>query len=109
MVLAETKIDNQFLNSQFLKDNYFEPTRKDKTKNSGGIIEYIRKGIIRKRLESLELKEFESIASEITISKQKFYLLSFYRTERSENKLTNIKKFIQELYNILKLPRNTII
>ena len=101
LVFAETKIDNHFSNSQFLMENYFEPSRKDKTKNSGGIIEYIRKGIIRKRLESLELIEFESIASEITISKQKFYLLSFYRTERLENKLTNIKKFIQELYNIL--------
>ena len=68
LVFAETKIDNHFSNSQFLMDNYFEPTRKDKTKNSGGIIEYIRKGIIRKQLESLELKEFESIASEITIN-----------------------------------------
>lgn len=101
LVFAETKLDKSFTTPQFLIDNYFEPTRKDNTRNSGGIIEYVRKGIIRNRVESLELKSFESIASELVINKKIFFLLSFYRTERLENKLSNIKKFIQEASDIL--------
>ena len=101
LVFAETKLDNSFTNSQFFLQDYFEPTRKDNTRHSGGIIEFVRKGIVRKRLVDFELKEFESIASEITLNKRKLFILSFYRTERTENRLTNIKKFFQELSLIL--------
>ena len=97
LVFAETKLDKSFSNAQFFLSEYYEPTRKDFSCHSGGIIEYIRKGIIRKRLDDLELNSFESIASEITINKEKTFLLSFYRTERQENRLVNIKKFFQEL------------
>ena len=48
LVLAETKLDKSFPNAQFFLSEYFEPTRKDFSCHSGGIIEYIRKGIIRK-------------------------------------------------------------
>ena len=101
LVIAETKIDATFTNAQFFLEDYYEPTRKDFSKNSGGIIEYIRKGVIRKRLPDFELKSFESISSEIVIKKRKWFLLSFYRTEREENKISNIKRFFQELSNIL--------
>ena len=40
---------------------------------------------------------FESICSEITINKVKYCLLSFYRTERGENKKLNIQRFFKEL------------
>ena len=55
-------------------------------------MEFIKKGTIRKRLIDLELKSFESIASEITINKKQYFILSFYRTERNENRLSNINK-----------------
>ena len=101
LVFAETKLDSSFSNAQFFLEEYYEPTRKDISCHSGGIIEYIRKGIVRKRLNEFELNHFESIASELTINKNKFFLLSFYRTERGENKLQNITKFFQELSLIL--------
>lgn len=101
LVFAETKLDSTFSNSQFFLNDYYEPTRKDKTCHSGGIIEYIKKGLIRKRLSEMELKSFESIASEITINKKKYFVLSFYRTEREENRLSNIHKFFLELSTIL--------
>ena len=69
--------------------------------NSGGIIEYIRKGIIRKPLPDYELSSFECITSELTIVKNKWFLLSFYRTHRAENKLSNVIRFLQELSKIL--------
>ena len=101
LVLAETKLDDQFFKTQFFLNQYYEPTRKDFSKTSGGLIEYIRNGIIRKRLPQYELKDFESISSELTINKQKWFLLSFYRTERKEKRLTNIKRFFENLSHIM--------
>ena len=101
LVLAETKLDDQFFKTQFFLNQYYEPTRKDFSKTSGGLIEYIRNGIIRKRLPQYELKDFESISSELTINKEKWFLLSFYRTERKENRLTNIKRFFENLSHIM--------
>ena len=106
LVFAETKLDSSFSNAQFFLEEYYEPTRKDMSCHSGGIIEYIRKGIVRKRLIDFELEHFESIASELTINKNNFFLLSFYRTERDENKLQNIAKFFQELSLILNKVTN---
>ena len=106
LVFAETKLDSSFSNAQFFLEEYYEPTRRDKSCTSGGIIEYIRKGIIRKRIMEFELKCFESIASELTINKNKFFVLSFYRTERDENKLQNIINFFRELSLILNKVTN---
>ena len=106
LVFAETKLDSSFTNAQFFLEDYYEPTRNDKSCHSGGLIEYIRKGIIRKRLDLFELKSFETIASELTINKNKYFLLTFYRTERGENKLQNISKFFQELSSVLNKATN---
>ena len=96
-VVSETKLDASFTNAQFLIDNYLIPERSDVSKHSGGLIEYVRKGIIYKRLHDFELTSFESIASEFTITKNNWFLLSFYRTERNENRGENIRKFFSEL------------
>ena len=64
-------------------------------------MEYVRNGIIRERKPEFELNKFESIASELTLNKEKWLLLSFYRTERNENRLSNIRSFIQELSLVL--------
>ena len=55
LVLAEMKIDQSFPTSQFLINEYNEPTRCDRTNFRGGIVEYSRKGIIHQRLKPLEL------------------------------------------------------
>ena len=101
LVFAETKLDNSFSDAQFYMENYYKPTRKDQTCNNGGLIEYIKKGVIRKNVPKYELKSFASIASELTICKNKWLLISFYRTEGKENKLSNIKKFFQETSDVL--------
>ena len=96
--MARQEFDRVFFsNSQFFIDNYYEPTRCDYTSASGGLIEYTKKGILRKPLHNFKLKTFESICSEITINKEKYCLLSFYRTERNENKKQNIERFFSEL------------
>ena len=49
--LAETKLDENFPNSQFVIDQYEIRTRRDRNKNGGGLIEYVRKGLMCKALE----------------------------------------------------------
>ena len=75
LVIPETKLDYSFPNKQFLLENYYEPTRKDNSSHSEGLIEYIRNGIVRKRISNSEIKSFDSIASELIISKNKWFLL----------------------------------
>jgi len=97
LVLAETKIDNKFKNSEFLLDGYYHPHRKDYSSNSGGLIQYVRNGIIYSHKPEFELTNFESISTEFTFNKQKWLVLSFYRTERNQNKKDNIANFFHQL------------
>ena len=45
-VISETKLDDSFPTSQFIMNNYEIRCRKDMDKNGGGLIEYIKRGVI---------------------------------------------------------------
>ena len=49
-VLSKTNLDESFPNTQFILDGYEIRARRDKNKFGGGLIEYIRKGLICKRI-----------------------------------------------------------
>ena len=92
LVLAETKIDGSFPKSEFLINNYNEPTRSDRSEHGEGVIEYIRSGLTRKRLY-----DFESVCLEISIKNTKWFLLSVYRSPISGN----IPNFLFEINQTL--------
>ena len=48
--ISETKLDNSFPNAQLTINNYGIRARRDKDKYGGGLIEFVRKGLICKRL-----------------------------------------------------------
>ena len=102
LVLAETKIDNHFKDSEFILDGYYRPLRNDFSSSSGGLIQYVRNGIIHSHKPEFELSNFESISTEFTFNKQKWLYLSFYRTERNQNKRENILNFFQQLNKSLE-------
>ena len=61
LVFAETKLNDSYTDPQFFIENYYNPSRKDFTLNSGGLIEYIRKGILHKNFKSFSAcKKFTS-------------------------------------------------
>ena len=66
-VLAEANIDKGFPNLQFVIHQYEIQTRRDRNKNGGGLIEYVRKGLICKSLEDTTDLNSEIILPEITI------------------------------------------
>ena len=96
LILAETKIDKDFKDAEFILDGYYRPQRKDFSSKSGGLIQYVRNGIIFSPKPEFELINFESISTELTFNKQKWLMLSFYRTERNESKKENIALFLSE-------------
>ena len=67
-ILSETKLDESFPNAQFTLDDYEIRARRDSNKFRGGLIEYVRKGLICKRTNKYEPKSNERICSEITFS-----------------------------------------
>ena len=79
-VLSETKLDDSFPSVQFYIENY-----EIRNRNGGGLIELVRKGFITKKIKEYETKFSETIASEFTISKKKWFCLSVYRPPTSTN------------------------
>ena len=69
-VVSETKLDETFPTAQFNINDYEIRARRDRDKYGGGLIEFIKRGVICKRLKELETAASESICSELTFSKK---------------------------------------
>ena len=100
--LSETKLDNSFPRAQFYIENFEIRNRRDRDKNGDGLIEFVRKGLITKKIKEYESKVSETITSEFTISKKKWFCLSVYRPPTS----TNLDIFFKELINSLRKAVN---
>ena len=103
-VLSETKLDDSFPSAQFYIENYEIRNRSDRDKNGGGLIEFVRKGFITKKIKEYEAKVSETIASEFTTSNKKWFCLSVYRPPTS----TNLDIFFKELTNFLSKAVNKL-
>ena len=84
-LISETKLDSSFPSAQFHIGHYEIRNRRDRDKNGGGLIEFFKKGIITKRLKNLETNLSETICTEITISKKRWFCMSVYRPPSSSN------------------------
>ena len=96
-VASETKLDVRFPSQQFVIEDFDIRTRKDMDRHGGGLIEYVRRGFICKRLNYLELKSLECICSELTISNKWWICCSIYRPSSSQN----LEVFFNELTDSL--------
>ena len=92
-VISETKLDSSLPFSQFHLGDYELWNCKDRNKSQGGLIEFVKKGIITKILKDLETNLSETICTEITISKKRWLCMSVCRPSSS----TNIDTFFAEL------------
>ena len=100
--LSETKLDDGFPSAEFYIENFQVRNRRDRENNEGGLREFVRKGFITKKVKAYETKVSETIASEFTISKKKWFCLSVYRPPTS----TNVDIFFEELRNSLSKAVN---
>ena len=98
--IVETKLDSSYPDAQFqIPDYQYPPYRKDRNKNGGGKIVFIRKGLITKRLKAFEGDISEMICLEVTISKKIWFITYVYRHSYNNNK----DIFFSELSNTLSL------
>ena len=74
---------------QFFIENYqFPPFRRDRISTGGGKIVYVRQGLTSKMLKNFESKTIETIFTELTISKNKWYILFACRSPNVEKTLS---------------------
>ena len=87
LYIDETKLDESFPDAQFhIEDYQYQAFRKDRNKNGGGKIVYVKEGLIAKRILEYENINIETICIEITISKRKWCLTFAYRPPCNNNK-----------------------
>ena len=63
-VISETELDSIFPSTQFHIGAYEIKNRRNRGKNVGGLTEYVKKGIITKKINDLETNLSETICSE---------------------------------------------
>ena len=93
VAISETKLCSDFPDAQFQVDGYvYPPCRKDRTKHGGGIMVFVKNDLITKRKQEFESDSVEIVSLELTISRKKWIIFSFYRPPKS-----NIANFFSEL------------
>ena len=93
LILSETKIDKSFPTSQLYVESYEIRARRDRDKFGGGLIEFVRRGLICKRSRDYEPKYSECLCSELTFTSKKWIYFSIYRSPES----SNLSTFFEEL------------
>ena len=81
LVITETKLDHTFPENQFLIPGYKKPYRKDRNKNGGGVMVYVREDIPSDILLKHKIQEnIEAIFVEINLRKNKLLLVGTYHS-----------------------------
>ena len=98
LTIAETKLDSNYLSSEYAKPGY-KMLRRDRTEGGrygGGLIMYINDAISSIRKPEFECKNFDSIAVELNISKRRWLCISIYRSTSD-----SLPAFLAELECVL--------
>ena len=96
-ILSETTINDSFPSAQFDMGGYEIRARTERNRMDGGIMEYVRRGVICKRLTDFETKISESIYSELLISKKKWLCMCIYHPPNYDK----LSTFLEEITSSL--------
>ena len=64
LVVAETKLNNDFPTQNFILENYQTPLRRDRNEHGGSLMQFNRKGVVCNRVPALESEHLEMICTE---------------------------------------------
>ena len=79
LVITESKLDDTFPAGEFFIDGYKPPYRKDRDRNGGGILIYVREDIPSKLLEGYEFPDdIEGLFIEVNLKSTKWGLFGSY-------------------------------
>ena len=82
---------------------------RDRDKNGGGLIEFLRKGYITKRLKDYETQICETICSEFTVSKKQWICFSVYRPLSYNNLIIFFEELTKSACKALNTYHNIIL
>ena len=99
LVIGETKLGSDFRTENFLINEYQVPMRRDRNEFGGGLLQYVRKGVLCNRISALETSNLELLCSEMTVNKRKWIIYSIYRPPDS----SNIDSFFRDLTTSLNI------
>ena len=87
MIIVESKIDHTYPLSQFLIDGFRPPFRRDRDKNGGGLLIYVRDDIPCEQLSKHDFPEdIEGIFIELNLRKMKWLLFGSYHPPSQNDK-----------------------
>ena len=96
LVITETKLDGTFPEKQFYIPGYKKPFRKDRNKNGGGVMIYVREDIPSDILMKHRIDEnIEAIFVEINLRKNKLLLVGTYHSTNAKYGTTDEEYFRQ--------------
>ena len=72
LLIQETKLSAEFRTEIFLLNNYTSPMRRDRNEHGGGLMQYVRRGVVCNRLNVYESTSFEVLCSELIVCKKKW-------------------------------------
>ena len=75
-VLSQTKLDDSFPSAQFYIENFEIRNWRDRDKNGGELIEFVRNGFITKKIKEYETKVFFTVITK-TLTEKMFRMLNF--------------------------------
>ena len=75
LVLNKAKLDNSFPSAQFSTPDYEIRVRRDRRKNEGRLIEFVKKGLIYKRLNTSTPAEAKALALKLLYIGENGYAL----------------------------------
>ena len=82
--IEETKLDGSFPTSQFELEGYYSPFRLDITKQSGGLLVYIKSSIPSRQLSYGSIRNsIQAISFEINLRQEKWLVISIYRRPKT--------------------------
>ena len=96
LIINESKLDESFPQHQFCIEGYKIPYRKDCTKNSGGVLIFVREDLRCKELQTIN-NSGEGIFLELNLRKKKWLIFGGYNHKKS-----NINFFLGEVSNTLE-------
>ena len=108
-VVSKTRLDSSFPSAQFHTSGYEVRAQRERDKNGGGLIKFVRKGFICKRLKKLQPKSSEVICSEFTISNKKWICFSVYRPPTQNNLECFFNEFTTSLSQASEMYDNFIV
>ena len=95
--LQNSKLNSDFKTEIFLVNNYQKPIRRDRNEFGGGLMQFVRKGVVCNRVSSFESPNIEIICSDLMVCKKRWAIFSIYRPPDA----SNLELFFRELSSSL--------